>query len=84
MCGNGLLATSTTGVSASSAFDIVIVNASGCFLHTRLQLPEPVTDTKSIIPVRIFVRTSRHKVLPFSMTVVRSVFLHKIVTIDIQ
>ena len=70
--------------SASAAFHIIITNASGSFLHARLQFSNPIADTESIIPVRIFTGASRHKVLSLSMIIVCPVFLHKVVTIDIQ
>ena len=54
--------TSTTGVSASShPLTSLLLMLRAAFFTLAFQLPEPVTDTKSIIPVRIFVRTSRHK-----------------------
>ena len=76
MCGSGLLTTSATSVSTSSAatFHIVIVDASCGFLHTGFQLSKPIADTETVISARIFARTLRNKVSPFCVIIVSSVF----------
>ena len=50
-----LLTTSATGVSsASTAFHIIITNASGSFLHAGFQFSDPVADTDSKATARPF------------------------------
>ena len=85
MRGSGLLTTSATSVSTSSAtFHIIIVDAACSFLHTGFQLSNPIADAKAKIPAWILARTFRDKVDSFRVIIVSSVFLYDIATINIQ
>ena len=67
MCGSGLLTTSTTGVSTSSAatFHIVIVDASCGFLHTGFQLTDAIANTYTKTLTSIFIPTILYKAYTF-------------------
>ena len=81
----GLLTTSATGTSTfSAAFHVIVIDASGCFLHTGFQFANPVADTKSKAAARPFTATLRQEVYALRMIVIASVLLKYIIAVQVQ
>ena len=86
MRGSGLLTTSSTCIPtfAATTFHIVIIDASGSFLHTSFQFTNPVADADSKATTRPLAAALRQEVYAFRMIVIASVFLKYITAIHIQ